>query len=111
MLLIAYVAVAVFGFVAIMKGRVKLSEKSICEGTPARVAGVILLLPWPLGFVIGLAASPHLRDQAALTKFVEWAWIVDVVLLVAALVAATIIVSVTARRSAPSSVPSGAATT
>jgi hypothetical protein len=46
---IAEIAMFVFGIIALVKGSFKLSANKIVQGGPARVIGVILLLPLILG--------------------------------------------------------------
>src|SRR6516162_859822 len=45
----------IFGIVALIKGKFSLTRGRVVEGVPARIIGLVLCLPFPLGFVIGLA--------------------------------------------------------
>lgn len=55
--LVVLVAMLTLGIGALAKGRIKLTARRSVEGGPARLIGVILLLPLPLYIGIALLAS------------------------------------------------------
>jgi hypothetical protein len=69
-LLIAEIIMLVGGLVALVTGKLKLSNALQLEGTPARIAGAILMAPLPLalaiGFMIGLLIGMGALPESAL---------------------------------------------
>lgn len=64
MIFILEIGMLVAGILALAKGKLTFSKNRIVEGTAARVVGLILVLPLPLAFGIGvvigfLTAFPH----------------------------------------------------
>jgi hypothetical protein len=55
------IAMLVMGVIAIVKGQIKLSPRRVVDGVPARVIGVVLIMPLPLalflGFVVGFGLA------------------------------------------------------
>lgn len=43
----------IFGIIALVKGQFSLKRNRVVDGVPARIIGVILMLPFPLSFCIG----------------------------------------------------------
>jgi protein-S-isoprenylcysteine O-methyltransferase Ste14 len=70
--LILYVAMFVAGIVALVTGKFNVTGTKVARGAPARIAGIILLLPFPLSLMIGIlvgivmASSGKLPDQSTL---------------------------------------------
>jgi hypothetical protein len=52
MLLGLEIGMLVSGLVVLLSGRFRLSPQRVAEGTAARLAGLVLLLPWPLSFCL-----------------------------------------------------------
>ena len=48
------VILLILGIIVLIKGQVMLTRTKEVRGTPARVIGVLLILPLPLGFLAGL---------------------------------------------------------
>jgi hypothetical protein len=51
------IAMAIMGIIVLVTGKLKLSKNKVVEGTPARLLALILLAPFPVGFVIGLGVG------------------------------------------------------
>jgi hypothetical protein len=43
-LIVAYIAICVFGVIAVVKGKFTLSRGKVCEGISARIVGILLIL-------------------------------------------------------------------
>jgi hypothetical protein len=67
-----YIAMFVFGIVVLVTGKVNVTGTKVARGAPARIAGVILLLPFPLSLMVGIligvimGASGKIPDQQSL---------------------------------------------
>jgi hypothetical protein len=48
------IAMLIGGIVALVTGKLKLSQRMVTEGVAARLAGAVFLLPLPMAFTIGL---------------------------------------------------------
>jgi hypothetical protein len=87
-LLIAEIIMLVGGLVALVTGKLKLSNALQLEGTPARIAGAILMAPLPLalaiGFMIGLLIGMGALPESALGL----STVIEIALVLGALVAA-----------------------
>jgi hypothetical protein len=57
------IVLAVLGFFALAKGKFSLSSSRTVQGVPARLVGVLLLLPLPVSIGIGLLYSERIRAQ------------------------------------------------
>ena len=55
MLLIAEIASLVFGIITVATGKFTLSRNKVCYGAPARVVGVLLMLPLPVALLVSIA--------------------------------------------------------
>jgi hypothetical protein len=44
----------IFGIIALIRGRFLLTRVKEVRGWPARIIGVLLILPFPLGFLLGM---------------------------------------------------------
>jgi hypothetical protein len=64
LLLIGGIAALVFGIITVATGKLKLSNTKIVVGAPARVAGVILIVSFPLAFLVGVLAAMLFVVQA-----------------------------------------------
>jgi hypothetical protein len=53
--MICMIIFAVFGIIALIKGEFYLTRDRVVRAVPARIIGVILLLPFPLAFMVGAA--------------------------------------------------------
>jgi hypothetical protein len=53
---ILFIAMFVAGIVALVTGKMNVSRTKVARGVPARLAGVVLMLPFPLALVIGIIA-------------------------------------------------------
>jgi hypothetical protein len=61
----------IFGIIALVKGSFSLTGNKVVSGLPARIVGVILIMPMPIslgvGFVYGLtlaATKQNIRDDS-----------------------------------------------
>lgn len=52
--LIGCIVMAVFGIMTLVRGSMTISKNKVATGGPAYVAGVLLLLPLPLSFAVGV---------------------------------------------------------
>jgi len=56
--LVLEISMLVMGLIGVITGKLTIAKNTRVEGTPARIAGVILMLPLPtalfLGFMLGL---------------------------------------------------------
>jgi hypothetical protein len=48
------IAMLIGGLVALVTGKLKLSQRMVTEGVAARLAGAVFLLPLPMAFTIGM---------------------------------------------------------
>jgi hypothetical protein len=81
----------IFGIVALATGRFSLTRKKVVEGAPARIVGVILILPLPVTFLAGLALGVSLLQQGRPVNEKEvrsLALVIDIGVPVLALIAA-----------------------
>jgi hypothetical protein len=61
--LIAQIATFIFGLVVTITGKMSWSRTRITRGAPARVAGVLLMMPLPVSFLIGILVGLALVAQ------------------------------------------------
>jgi hypothetical protein len=47
---VLYIGMAIMGILALVRGKISVTPRTVVEGPIARIIGVILLLPFPLGF-------------------------------------------------------------
>src|SRR5690349_8225720 len=73
MILVLEIAMLVWGIIALVKGKLKISKTKEVRGAKARLLGVVLVLPLPLammaGFVIGFTAA---RNGAVNMDSLKW---------------------------------------
>jgi hypothetical protein len=58
-----FIGMAVLGIYSLATGKVKLTRSKVVSGWPARLIGVILLLPFPLTLLVGVAIGAYLVSQ------------------------------------------------
>jgi len=49
------IILAIYGLWVLITGKMKLSASKVVEGTPARLISLIMLAPFPVSFMIGMA--------------------------------------------------------
>lgn len=52
--IVLFIGLFILGIVTLVRGRFDFSPTKVAQGAPAYIAGVILLLPFPLAFGVGL---------------------------------------------------------
>ncbi|MBV9122606.1 MAG: hypothetical protein JO112_04550, partial [Planctomycetes bacterium] len=57
------VAMLLAGIYALVTGKVKLTKKIAAQGAAARLAGLVMMLPWPLSYCIGFAYGTYLVSR------------------------------------------------
>lgn len=57
MILGAEIAMLIMGLIALVKGKMTLSKKRVLLGTPARVMGVVAMLPIPISLCLAFLAA------------------------------------------------------
>ena len=90
MILGAEIGMLIFGLMALIRGKLTLSKKSIVYGPMARVLGIVAMLPLPLSFAIGLLIGIALAAQGKRFEVEQWRGtfaIIEIGLIVACLVA------------------------
>jgi hypothetical protein len=70
MILGAEIAMIVLGLMAIVTGKMTLSKTKVVFGTPARILGVVAMLPMPLAFItaVPVAIVMGLQGRAVMTN-------------------------------------------
>lgn len=63
MLLVAEIGMLVLGIITVATGKLSTSAGKECRGVPARIAGVLLILPLPISLLIGLMIAVILTSQ------------------------------------------------
>lgn len=74
MILGAEIGLAIWGLIALIRGRMVVSKTKVVIGVPARLLGLLALTPLPLALMfvtIYLAANADLTDQAAAERFAQ----------------------------------------
>jgi hypothetical protein len=71
-LLVGEIAAFVFGIIALATGKLKLTRTKEARGTPARIAGVLLLLPLPVAFLVGLGVGAMLAAKGQVVAVPPW---------------------------------------
>lgn len=83
MILGAEIAMLILGLYALIAGKLKLSKMMDLQGTRARIAGVIMMLPLPLAFGIGLVMGVMIGMGVLPSSLQGWSWCIELVILVA----------------------------
>lgn len=69
------IGMLIFGFIGLVTGKLKLSAGNEVEGAPARLLGLVAILPLPLalvtGFCIGLSMGPRVHDMQGTFLVIE----------------------------------------
>lgn len=78
----------VAGLVALIAGKLRLSKNNNLTGTRARIVGVILMLPLPLAFGIGLIIGAMAGSGAISSDILQYAACIDIGLVIAGLAGA-----------------------
>jgi len=76
------------GLVALIVGKFTLSKNNVLAGTRARIAGVILMLPLPLAFGLGLILGVMIGNGIIPSDLVNYAAFIDIGLVVAGIAGA-----------------------
>ena len=63
LLLVLEIAMLVYGIIAVSTGRFSLSAQKEARGVPARIAGVLLILPLPVAFLVGFMVGAAMAAQ------------------------------------------------
>jgi hypothetical protein len=71
MCLLFEIGLLVFGIVTIALGRFTLTKTSVVRGAPARIIGVMMILPLPLTFLVALPILVVLLSRGAETGTVR----------------------------------------
>jgi hypothetical protein len=78
MCLVLEIIMLVMGIVALVRGKIKiLTRTGEVQGTPARVAGIVMILPLPLALLVvvafgaGFAASGKAAESLESLRFIE----------------------------------------
>jgi hypothetical protein len=53
----------IFGIIALVRGKFLLTRAKEVRGVPARIIGIVLMIPLPLSFVAGLALGAMMASQ------------------------------------------------
>jgi hypothetical protein len=88
--LIAEILMLIGGLYALIAGKVKLTKNLRLDGWRARVAGLILVAPMPLAFLIGVLLALLAEAGALPPSILDYVGIIDAVLVLLALVAVVI---------------------
>jgi hypothetical protein len=77
MCLVLQIVMFVFGIVTLIRGQIKVAPSMVVRGPMARLIGLVLLIPLPLAFAIGLVIGVGLAAQGKGVKDMP-GWIVAV---------------------------------
>jgi WD40 repeat protein len=72
MIIVLEIGLLIAGLVALFTGKFRLSKHRVAVGAAARIAGALLLLPWPTAFAVGWLLSLELRSQGQRFDPQEW---------------------------------------
>jgi hypothetical protein len=86
--LILEIGMLIFGLVGLISGKLTISKKVKVVGTPARITGVILMLPLPLALALGFMLGILLGNSVSLSDLQTIATIAELLLIFACLVIA-----------------------
>jgi len=89
------IGMLIVGIMALVKGTVTLSKTRVVEGVPARIAGVIMLLPLPLsfagGFMLGASRAMTKGGQVNVQEFQTTLIIMEVAIVLSCLAIGVVI--------------------
>ncbi len=86
--LILEVLMLIFGLIGLISGKLTISKKLKVKGTPARIAGFILIIPLPGTLLMGFLLGILLGNSLPLTDIQNIATLVEIVLDLGCLVGA-----------------------
>lgn len=72
MILVVEIILLVMGIFALAGGKLTLSKTRVVRGTPARFLGILLMLPFPLSFVVGLAVGATMAVRGSNLESLRW---------------------------------------
>src|SRR5262245_47678776 len=74
MILGAEIALLVMGLYALFAGKLTLTKQKVVRGTPARLLGILCLLPIPLSLLVGIVLGVGLavQGQTVTENSVRW---------------------------------------
>jgi hypothetical protein len=81
-LLIIEIIMLIGGLYALIAGRIKISAAISLEGWQARIAGIMLIAPLPLAFLIGVLISLLISTGALPPSVLSYASIIEILLVV-----------------------------
>jgi len=88
----------IFGIIALVRGRFLLTRAKEVRGLPARIIGIVLMIPLPLSFVVGLALGAVMASQGKSVDDLRMAGsILGVTITGLCLIGVIVIAAVTAR--------------
>ncbi len=85
-LLVAEILMLAGGMYALIAGKVKLTNSISLEGWRARVAGIFLIIPLPLAFLIGILIGVLIGSGVLPYSFQGYAGLIELLLVVSALI-------------------------
>jgi hypothetical protein len=62
---VAEIGMLIFGIIALVTGKFSLTRSRVVQGTAARIVGAVLVLPLPLGLLVGVVMGVGLGINAA----------------------------------------------
>jgi hypothetical protein len=68
MCLVAEICSLIFGIIAVVTGKFTLSRNRVVRGTPARVVGILLMMPLPAALVAGVVVGALLVAQGKVVE-------------------------------------------
>lgn len=94
------IVMLIFGIIALVRGRFAWTRGTEVYGWPARIAGLVLLTPWPLAFVVGMVLGAIFMAQGKEVdspEFKQTARVLGVIIVVACFILAIGIAKVYAK--------------
>ncbi len=104
-LLIAEIIMLIGGLVGLITGKIRLSKNMELQGWRARVAGLILALPLPLAFGVGLVLGVLVGAGVLPSSTTGLASLIELPIVLACLVAAVIFAWATKPQETPGQAP------
>lgn len=87
MILGAEIALLILGLIGLCSGKWRVGKGLTVQGRPARIAGLIAIIPLPAAILLGVIAA-----NGAFGNDIGWLWMVELGLVAACLIAATIVI-------------------